>query len=78
MEILMENITKELDNLKEEVIESKEMKEKKERNVKVYKLYRIFSFDLLFYYAIIYLFLTTEKGLSAALILQFDAFYILF
>lgn len=74
----MENITKELDNLKEDVIESKEMKEKKERNVKVYKLYRIFSFDLLFYYAIIYLFLTTEKGLSAALILQFDAFYILF
>lgn len=55
-----------------------ELQEKKKNNIKLYKIYRIFSWDLLFYYAIIYLFLTIEKGISPAQVLQFDAFYILF
>lgn len=38
-------------------------------NIKLYPIYKMFSWDLLFYYAIIYLFLTIEKGLSASLIL---------
>lgn len=58
--------------------EEKELERKKKNNIKLYPIYRVFSWDLLFYYAIIYLFLTIEKGISAAEVLQFDAFYILF
>ena len=58
--------------------EEKELDRKKKNNIKLYPIYRIFSWDLLFYYAIIYLFLTIEKGISPAEILQFDAFYIFF
>ena len=36
------------------------------------------AWDLLFYYAIIYLFLTIEKKITPAEVMQFDAFYILF
>lgn len=55
-----------------------EEKIKKQKNVELYKKYKALAFDLLFYYAIIYLFLTIEKGISAADVLKFDAFYILF
>ena len=55
-----------------------ELERKKKNNIKLYSKYRIFSWDLLFYYAIIYLFLTIEKKISPAQVLQFDAFYILF
>ena len=54
------------------------LQEKKNNNIKVYIKYRVFSWDLLFYYAIIYLFLTIEKKITPAQVLQFDAFYILF
>lgn len=64
--------------LKELTKEQKEQIRKKQNNIKIYSIYRIFSWDLLFYYAIIYLFLTIEKGLSPAEVLQFDAFYIFF
>ena len=57
--------------------EEKELQRKKENNIKTYTIYRIFSWDLLFYYAIIYLFLTIEKKISPAQVLQFDAFYLL-
>ena len=50
------------------------LQEKKNNNIKVYKKYRVFSWDLLFYYAIIYLFLTIEKKITPAQVLQFDAF----
>lgn len=59
-------------------MEEQKLEEYKKNNIKIYKLYRIFSWDLLFYYAIIYLFLIAEKGLTPALFLQFDAFYIFF
>lgn len=58
--------------------EEKELERKKKNNIKLYPIYRIFSLDLFFYYAIIYLFLTMEKGISAAEVLKFDAFYIFF
>ena len=58
--------------------EEKGLERKKKNNIKLYPIYRIFSWDLLFYYAIIYLFLTIEKGISAAEVLKFEAFYILF
>lgn len=55
-----------------------ELERKKKNNIKIYPIYRIFSWDLIFYYAIIYLFLTIEKKITASQVLQFDAFYILF
>ena len=66
------------EEIKELSKEEKELERKKKNNIKLYPIYRIFSLDLFFYYAIIYLFLTIEKGISAAEVLQFDAFYILF
>ncbi len=54
------------------------IRKKKKKNIALYTMYRCFSWDLLFYYAIIYLFLTIEKGLSPAQYMQFDAFYVLF
>ena len=51
---------------------------KKKNNINIYKYYRVFSWDLLFYFATIYLFLTSQKGMTPADVLQFDAFYILF
>ena len=72
----MENVV--LEKSANQVVEDKMLKYKKQKNIELYKSYRVFSFDLLFYYAIIYLFLSIEKGLTAAQILQFDAFYILF
>lgn len=67
-----------IEKVKELSKEEKELERKKKNNIKLYPIYRIFSWDLLFYYAIIYLFLTIEKGISAAEVLQFDAFYISF
>lgn len=61
-----------------EIVDDKIAKYKKQKNIELYKSYRAFSYDLLFYYAIIYLFLSIEKGITAAQVLQFDAFYIFF
>ena len=55
-----------------------EIKKAKEYNVKIYPLYKMFSWDLLFYYSIIYLFLNQVKGLSTSDILFADSFYPLF
>lgn len=55
-----------------------ELKRRKKKNIQLYTPYKIVSWDLLFYYAIIYLFLVMEKGISPAEAMQFDAFYILF
>jgi len=57
---------------------NKELKRKKERNIRIYPIYRMLSWDLLFYYAIIYLFFTIEKGMGASEVLQLEAFYVLF
>lgn len=45
----------------------------KKYNIRLYSIYKIFSWDLLFYYSIIYLFLTIEKGLSPSLVLLTEA-----
>ncbi len=47
-------------------------------NQNLYKIYKMISWDLLFYYAISFLFLTQEKGLSTSQIIFADAFYPLF
>ncbi|MBP3255758.1 MAG: MFS transporter [Clostridia bacterium] len=59
-------------------MDEEKLLKKKKNNIKIYKIYRIFSFDLLFYFTTIYLFLISQKGMSPADVLQFDAFYILF
>lgn len=48
------------------------------RNLKLYPVYKMISWDLLFYYAISLLFLTSEKNLTASEVLFADSFYLLF
>lgn len=47
-------------------------------NMKLFPIYKALSWDLLFYYAIEFLFLTQIKGLSASQVLFVNAFYPLF
>lgn len=47
------------------------------KNVKLFPLYKTISWDLLFYFPIIFLFLTQVKGFSAAQVLFADSFYTL-
>lgn len=56
----------------------KEILNIKKQNAKLYPIYKMFSWDLLFFYSIQYLFLTITKGVPAAQILKVDAFYPLF
>lgn len=51
------------------------LEKNKKHNLKLYFLYKAFSWDLLFYYAISFMFLNTYKGLSAAEIIFADSFY---
>ncbi len=55
-----------------------EIEEKRAKNVKLYPIYKMFSWDLLFYYAISFLFYTQVKGFSASVVLLADGFYPLF
>ena len=47
-------------------------------NRKIFPVYKMFSWDLLFYYSVSFLFLTQVKGFSASDVLLFDAFYTVF
>ena len=53
---------------------SKEIQNKK-LNARLYPIYKMISWDLLFYYSIIYLFLTQAKGFTASQILLSEAFF---
>ena len=57
--------------------EQKMIKQKK-KNVKIFPIYKTISWDLLFYYPIIFLFLTQVKGFSASQVLFSDSMYTLF
>ncbi len=50
----------------------------KKYNIKLFPIYKAISWDLLFYYAVIFLFLTGIKGISASTVLFYDAFYPIF
>ena len=50
----------------------------KKMNVELYTRYKTFSWDLLFYYAIIFLFFTETKGINAADVLLAESFYPIF
>lgn len=56
------------------VVSEKVLKAKK-YNAKVFPFYKMFSWDLLFFYSINFLFLTQVKGFSASDVLVLDAFY---
>jgi len=60
-----------------ELTEEKLLKAKK-YNEKLFPIYKMFSWDLLFYYSISFLFLTQNKGLTASQILFADSFYPIF
>ena len=49
----------------------------KKKNVRIFPIYKTVSWDLLFYFPIIFLFLTQVKGLTASEVLLADAFYTL-
>ena len=55
-------------------MKTKEIQEKKS-NARLYPIYKMFSWDLLFYYSIIFLFLTQAKHFSASQVLLGDAFF---
>lgn len=48
---------------------------KRKYNIKLFSIFKMFSWDLLFYYAIIYLFLIAEKDLSTPFIFVLEATY---
>ena len=53
------------------------IRRKKRKNVRIFPIYKTVSWDLLFYFPIIFLFLTQVKGLTPAEVLFADAFYTL-
>lgn len=55
-----------------------EIEKNKKHNLRLFPFYKMLSWDLLFFYAISYLFLTEVKGFSTSNILFADAFYPLF
>ena len=80
---LTNNIQNAKDEFIQDVIEepqktSRNFSSQKKHNRKLYPVYKMFSWDLFFYYPIIFLFLTIEKGWSASQILLVDSFYPLF
>lgn len=42
-------------------MEERHVQENKENNIRLYPIYKAFSWDLLFYYATVFLFLTRYK-----------------
>ena len=70
-----------MEEKKEITIETKQITDemkKKQKNVELYPKYKMLSWDMLFYYAIIFLFFTQIKGISAADVLLAESFYPLF
>lgn len=51
---------------------------KKQKNIRLYPIYKMLSWDLLFYYSIVFLFMTQTKNISAADFLLAESFYQLF
>ena len=55
------------------------LEDKRKFNIKLYPIYKMFSWDLLFYYAISFLFLTEVKGFSGSDVVLLDvSMYTLF
>ena len=65
------------ENTEVDLLEEKYLQAKK-YNLKLFPYYKMFSWDLLFFYSISFLFLTQVKGLSASNVLFMDSCYTLF
>lgn len=50
----------------------------RKNNMRIFPIYKMFAWDLLFHYAIIFLFLTQVKGFTASQVLLADSLYALF
>ena len=66
-----------MDKGKEHVRKKRKTIKQRKKNVRMFPFYRMISWDLLFYYPIIFLFLTQVKGFTASQALFADAFYTL-
>ena len=55
-----------------------ESTKEEKHNIRLYPIYKMISWDLLFYYSIIFLFLTQVKGISAADVLLAESAYPIF
>ena len=62
---------------KEKTKKDKKMSKKRRNNAILYPIYKMFSWDLLCYYSIEFLFLTITKGLSASQVLMLTSVYII-
>lgn len=56
----------------------KEINKKRRNNAKLYPVYKMFSWDLLFFYSIEFLFYTITKKVTASEVLIINGFYLLF
>ena len=59
-------------------MKNKNLNKIKRRNAKLYPIYKMFSWDLLFFYSIQFLFYTITKKVTAADILVINGFYLFF
>lgn len=59
-------------------LEDIEKTKEKQQNIKLFPIYKAISWDLLFFYTILFLFLTQVKGISAADVLLAEATYPVF
>ena len=56
----------------------KELNKIRRKNAKLYPIYKMFSWDLLFFYSIEFLFYTITKKVTASEVLVINGFYLLF
>ena len=56
----------------------REISKRKRKNARLYPIYKMFSWDLLCFYSIEFLFYTKTKGVTASQVLIINAFYVLF
>ena len=61
-----------------EKIDRKRLNKNRRRNAKLYPIYKMFSWDLLFFYSIEFLFYTITKKVTASEILIINGFYLFF
>ena len=61
----------------EKIKKKKKISKKRRNNAILYPIYKMFSWDLLCYYSIEFLFLTITKGLSASQVLMLTSVYII-
>lgn len=59
-------------------MEKRKLSSIRRNNAKLYPIYKMFSWDLLFFYSIEFLFCTITKGISASEVLVIYGFYLLF